>query len=74
MIAPQRASPIRAFDIAARPPENAYFQKNRDTIEKRSGRWLKDLARQSQTPEFNLERWIQGWDASVSGYAPHSAS
>jgi hypothetical protein len=25
-------------DIAARPPENAYFQKDRDTIEKRSGR------------------------------------
>ncbi len=31
-------------DIAARPPESVYFQKDRDTIEKRSGRWLKELA------------------------------
>jgi hypothetical protein len=28
---------------------SAYFQKDRDTLEKRSGRWLKELARQSQT-------------------------
>ena len=40
-------------DIAARPPESIYFQKDRDTIEKRSGRWLKELARQSQTAEFD---------------------
>jgi len=48
-------------DIAARPPEVACFQTTRDTIERRSGRWLKDLARQSQSPEFNLERWVQEW-------------
>lgn len=35
-------------DIAARPPEIACFQVTRDTIERRSGRWLKDLARQRQ--------------------------
>jgi hypothetical protein len=29
--------------IAARPPENPYFQKNRDTFEKRSVRWLNDM-------------------------------
>ena len=34
-------------DIAARPPDSPFFQKDRDTIEKRSGRWLKELARQS---------------------------
>jgi hypothetical protein len=34
-------------NIAARPPDSAYFQKDRDTIEKRSGRWLKELAQQS---------------------------
>jgi hypothetical protein len=44
--------------IAARPPENAYFQKGCDTLEKRSGRWLKDLARQSQTTGFDLNAWI----------------
>jgi len=52
-----RHSP-RLTDIAARPPENAYFQKDRDTIEKRSGRWLNDLARQSQTTGFDLNAWI----------------
>ena len=50
-------------DIAARPPENPHFQKNRDTIEKRSGRWLKDLAAQSQTAGFDLNAWISEWVA-----------
>ena len=49
-------------DIAARPPENIYFQKNRDTIEKRSGRWLKELARQSQATGFDLNAWIPEWE------------
>jgi hypothetical protein len=54
-------------DIAARPPESVYFQKNRDTIEKRSGRWLKDLAGQSQTAGFELNTWIPEWDAGGHG-------
>lgn len=54
-------------DIAARPPENAYFQKDRDTIEKRSGRWLKELARQSQKVGFDLNAWIPAWEAGGSG-------
>jgi hypothetical protein len=45
-------------DIAARPPDNAYFQKDRDTLEKRSDRWLKVLAHQSQTAGFDLNSWI----------------
>lgn len=54
-------------DIAARPPENPHFQKNRDTIEKRSGRWLKDLAGQSQVAGFDLNKWIPAWNAGSSG-------
>ena len=54
-------------DTAARPPENVYFQKDRDTIEKRSGRWLKELARQSQTTGFDLNAWIPAWEAGSSG-------
>lgn len=54
-------------DIAARPPENAYFQKDRDTIEKRSGRWLKELAGRSQAPAFDLERWIPAWEVCLTG-------
>ena len=53
--------------IAARPPESAYFQKDRDTIEKRSGRWLKALARQSQVIGFDLNAWIPAWEAGGSG-------
>ena len=49
-------------DIAARPPENRYFQKDRDTIEKRSGRWLKELGRRSQDPKFDLNEWIPKWE------------
>lgn len=54
-------------DIAARPPDSAYFQKDRDTIEKRSGRWLKALARQSQTVGFDLNAWLPAWEAGGSG-------
>jgi hypothetical protein len=54
-------------DIAARPPDNACFQTGRDTLEKRSGRWLKDLARQSQVAGFDLEMWIPAWKAEVTG-------
>ena len=54
-------------DIAARPPESAHFQKNRDTIEKRSGRWLKELASQSQAPGFDLDAWVPSWAADRSG-------
>lgn len=53
--------------IAARPPVSAYFQKDRDTIEKRSGRWLKELARQSQITGFDLNAWIPAWEADGSG-------
>jgi hypothetical protein len=53
--------------IAVRPPENVYFQKDRDTIEKRSGRWLKELARQSHAAEFDLNAWIPSWEAVGSG-------
>jgi hypothetical protein len=54
-------------DIAARPPESPHFQKNRDTLEKRSGRWLKDLASQSQITEFDLDEWIPVWDTAGIG-------
>ncbi len=54
-------------DIAARPPESSSFQKDRDTIEKRSGRWLKELARQSQTAGFDLNAWIPAWEGGSSG-------
>jgi len=53
-------------DIAARPPESAHFKKNRDTIEKRSGRWLKRLAHQSQVAEFDLNVWISAWNNSIA--------
>lgn len=54
-------------DIAARPPQSPLFQKDRDTIEKRSGRWLKDLARQNNTAEFDLNAWIPAWEMGVAG-------
>jgi len=54
-------------DIAARPPDNAYFQKDRDTIEKRSGRWLKQLARESEVAGFDLNTWIPAWGAGILG-------
>lgn len=54
-------------DIAARPPEIPGFQQTRDSIEKRSGRWLKELARQNQTTGFDLNAWIPGWEVAGKG-------
>jgi hypothetical protein len=53
--------------ITALPPERVHFQKNRDTIEKLFGRWLKELARQSQSTGFDLNAWIPAWEAGGSG-------
>jgi hypothetical protein len=53
-------------DIAARPPESRYFQKDRDTLEKRAGRWLKQLSVQRQTPAFDLEQFITKWDEDLA--------
>jgi hypothetical protein len=55
-------------DIAARPPENPQFQKSRDTIEKRSGRWLKELAKKSQAAGFDLNAWIPAWEDDANGH------
>jgi hypothetical protein len=41
--------------------------KDRDTIEKRSGCWLKELAHQSQIAGFDLNAWISEWEAGGSG-------
>jgi hypothetical protein len=54
-------------DTASRPPKSVHFQKNRDTIEKRSGRWLKELAKQSQTTGFDLDEWIPAWETAGIG-------
>ena len=56
-------------DIAARPPESRYFQKDRDTLEKRAGRWLKQLSVQRRAPAFYLEKFITKWD---EGLAPRT--
>ncbi len=66
--------------IAARPPESVYFRKDRDTLEKRSDRWLKELARRSHAPAFDLERWIADWQTEggnqpglKANYVPRSS-
>jgi hypothetical protein len=53
--------------ITAPPSDNVYFQKHRDTIELRSGRWLKELACQSQATGFDLNTWIPAWESGGSG-------
>ncbi len=57
-------------DIAARPPQSPLFQRDRHTIETRAGRWLKDLARRSPAPGFDLDQWITAWDPSPPRTAP----
>ena len=54
-------------DIAARPPESTCFQQTRDSIERRSGQWLKELAHRSQAPAFDLERWMSAWGTGSNG-------
>lgn len=47
-------------------PKTPISKKDRDTIEKSSGRWLNELARQSETTGFDLNAWIPGWEAGGS--------
>jgi hypothetical protein len=49
-----------------RLPENTYFQKDRSTIETRSGHWLKELTGQRQTTGFDLNAWIPAWEAGCT--------
>jgi hypothetical protein len=48
-------------------PHLKFGLKDRDTLEKRSGRWLKELAKQSQTTDFDLNAWISEWDGDGKG-------
>jgi hypothetical protein len=57
-------------DVAARPPENPYFRKDRDTLEKRAGRWLKSLASDSGQTGFDLERWVPAWKPNPGSRLP----
>lgn len=52
--------------IAARSPDSPFFQKDRDTLEQRSGRWLKDLVSLSNGVGFDLNAWIPAWDGGSS--------
>jgi hypothetical protein len=53
-------------DIAARPPESRYFQKDRDTLEKRAGRWLKQLVQAKKLANFDIEKFTSGWSNGTS--------
>lgn len=53
-------------DLAARPPESRFFQKDRDTLEKRAGRWLKQLSMHHKAPVFDLEKFITHWDEDLA--------
>jgi hypothetical protein len=53
-------------DIAARPPDSRYFQKDRDTLEKRAGRWLRRLSVQHQASAFDLEKFITKWGEDLA--------
>ena len=61
-------------DIAARPPLSRYFQKDRDTVEKRAGRWLKQLAQRQKTATLDLDQFIKEWkngDGSPRSFSPN---
>lgn len=57
-------------DVAARPPDLAVFQTRRDTLEKRAGRWLRQLAEQSRQDAFDLNAWLSEWDNDSQSASP----
>lgn len=46
-------------DLAARPPKSPHFRKDRHTLEKRAGAWLKNLATGASAPSFSLDSWLE---------------
>ncbi len=46
-------------DLAARPPRSPHFRKDRQTLEKRAGAWLKNLATGASSPSFSVESWLE---------------
>lgn len=45
-------------DLAARPPGLRTFNKERSTLEERAGRWLRRIAADSASPNFNWTKHI----------------
>ena len=41
-------------DLAARPPRSPRFRRDRPTLERRAGAWLRDLHAASTRPGFTL--------------------
>lgn len=62
-------------DLAARPPRSPHFRKDRQTLEKRAGAWLKNLATGTSSPFFNMETWLEETapDAAESAEHDHAA-
>jgi hypothetical protein len=58
-----KSAALRELCLKRGDHHRAYLQKDRDTIEKRSGLWLKELAHQSQTTGFDLNAWIPTWES-----------
>lgn len=45
-------------DVAARPPVSRLFRRDRATIERRAGQWLKELAAKCDQPGFDFGRYL----------------
>jgi hypothetical protein len=48
-------------DLAARPPESRRFRRDRPTLERRAGAWLRDFTAVADSPGFDWGRHIEGW-------------
>jgi hypothetical protein len=64
-------------DVAARPPDSPYFHKDRDTLEKRAGRWLRNIVTANQRPDFSIEKHlleVERVDADRTSQPPYTRS
>jgi len=50
-------------DIAARPPQSPRFRRDRPTLERRSGAWLRDFHTASNRPGFNIAAHLEALTA-----------
>jgi hypothetical protein len=46
-------------DIAARPPQSPRFRRDRPTLERRAGAWLRDFTTAAAQPGFSIASHLE---------------
>ena len=49
-------------DVASSPPQSSRFRRDRPTLERRVGKWLRDFKQEVSQPDFKLSSYLVKFD------------